>query len=56
MEKPTTPCKWCGTETTMLGTKDCDFCWEMHHRIEHKPAVAIKMLINIFFKKLTGRV
>lgn len=26
-------CKWCGKPTKMKGTKMCDGCWELDHRI-----------------------
>lgn len=33
IERPTIPCKICGTPTPMLGTKLCDRCWEVEHRL-----------------------
>lgn len=39
------PCKWCETPTTMLGTKECDFCYELRNLIERANRdVLIKML------------
>jgi len=38
------PCKWCGTKTSMLGTKECDGCWELRHRIENDIDMAKKMI------------
>jgi hypothetical protein len=29
----TVPCKRCGDETRMLGTKLCDNCWELESRL-----------------------
>lgn len=34
MKEKTTKCKTCGTDTPMLGTKRCDACWEVEHRLE----------------------
>ncbi len=32
--KPTVvPCGTCGRETSMTGTKRCDACWEVEHRL-----------------------
>jgi NMD protein affecting ribosome stability and mRNA decay len=36
----TIPCKWCGRPTRMLGTKMCDGCWELDHRIQDQPVLA----------------
>ncbi len=27
------PCETCGTLTTKIGTKRCDVCWEVEHRL-----------------------
>lgn len=43
----TTKCKWCGTSTASLGTKECDNCWEMRHRISSNPELAEKMLKSV---------
>lgn len=32
-DQPTVLCKWCGKQTPMLGTKQCDNCWELSSRI-----------------------
>ena len=37
-------CKWCGTDTTMTDTEECDGCWELRYRIEFQPELARKML------------
>lgn len=44
-EGKTTPCKWCGEETPMIGTKSCDRCWELNTRILRSPKLAAKMLL-----------
>lgn len=31
--EPVVPCKTCETPTTMLGTRTCDACWEVEHRL-----------------------
>ncbi len=33
IELPTTPCKFCGEPTQMLGMKQCDHCWEVSSRV-----------------------
>ena len=41
-------CKLCNkNKTTMLGTKLCDGCWELEHRIKMDPQLAIKVLNDI---------
>lgn len=30
----TVPCKFCGDPTFMRGTKSCNQCWEVVHRLE----------------------
>lgn len=45
MEK--TDCKWCGEDTPMLGTKECDRCWELRHRIENDMELAKKMMAQL---------
>lgn len=40
----TVPCKWCHTPTLMVGTGECDACWELRTRIEHKYGIASKMI------------
>ena len=42
--EPTVPCKWCGKETRMLGTKMCDACWELDSRIRMDKVLARKIL------------
>lgn len=32
-EAPTVPCGTCGRATQMTGTKRCDGCWEVEHRL-----------------------
>jgi hypothetical protein len=31
---PTVPCTTCGKDTPMLGTRLCDACWEVEHRLD----------------------
>lgn len=40
----TIPCRICGEQTPMLGTKLCDRCWELETRIHHDPELARKIL------------
>jgi hypothetical protein len=42
----TTPCKYCGKPTPMLGTKLCDPCWELEKRIGISPEVAREILME----------
>lgn len=49
MTKEMIPCQWCGTPTRMLGTKECDRCWELRSRIQHDMSLAKQML-----RKLCG--
>ena len=42
-----TNCKWCGTETENTGTKECDRCWELRHRIEYDFELAKKMMVQL---------
>lgn len=44
LERKTVPCTLCGTKTFMLGTRLCDRCWELKHRVEHDPHLAAKIL------------
>ena len=37
-------CKWCGQETDFTGTKECNRCWELSHRIETDIELADTML------------
>lgn len=43
----TMPCKWCATPTAMLGTKMCDRCWELEHRIRQDFTLAEKIMNSI---------
>lgn len=38
------PCRWCGFPTLMLGTRECDGCWELRRRIQNAPEIARRML------------
>lgn len=37
-------CRFCGTPTPMIGTKECDRCWELRTRIEGDPVLAAEIL------------
>jgi len=45
-ESETIPCKYCGEPTLMLGTKLCDFCWELAWRIGHASQDALIKIIK----------
>lgn len=47
---PTVPCRLCSSPTPMLGTKLCDRCWELEHRIEGDVELAIKTLDNLGYE------
>ena len=40
-------CLLCGGETTMLGTKLCDRCWELKRRIEADPELTREILAGL---------
>jgi hypothetical protein len=41
----TTPCKWCGTPTTMLGTQMCHGCWQLDRSIRYAPPGALAKML-----------
>lgn len=43
----TVPCEICGDPTAMLGTKRCDDCWELEHRIRRRPYIAARILVDV---------
>lgn len=43
----TISCKWCGMQTHMLGTKECNRCWELRSRVERDPKLATEMLLRV---------
>jgi len=43
----TIKCKWCGKETLMLNTKECDHCWELRQGIEYDIDLARKILASL---------
>lgn len=43
-ENETVPCELCATPTPMIGTRRCDRCWELEHRIRHNLELARKIL------------
>lgn len=43
----TVPCMYCGTHTPMVGTKQCNTCWEMVKLIREKPEAARKILAEV---------
>lgn len=49
----TTSCKWCGKQTRMTGTRQCDSCWELSSRIERDPDMAMRILQIV--RPVTGR-
>lgn len=41
----TVPCRWCGAPTTMLGTQECDPCWEFHKHLFTIPTAALRRML-----------
>ena len=37
-------CDWCGQKADFPGTKECNRCWELRHRIETDMKLAVIML------------
>ena len=37
-------CRWCRGVTPMTATEECDFCYELHWRIDRRPDLARAML------------
>jgi len=37
-------CKWCGSPDGRRGSRECDRCWELRHRIEDDMGLAQEML------------
>jgi len=46
MPEKTVPCELCGEPTEMLGTKRCDFCWELEWRVIKAPLTTLKILLD----------
>jgi len=45
--QPTVPCKWCGVQTPMLGTRLCDRCWELERQVVLRPDLARAILDSL---------
>jgi len=39
-------CKFCYQDTDMIGTKTCDNCWEVTHRLRHMPLPVIRRILE----------
>ena len=37
-------CKWCNKLTQEASASECDGCWEIRHRVESNPKLAIKIM------------
>ena len=42
------PCKFCGEMTSMVGTKLCNFCWEIRYRARRNPKLALHIVLSVF--------
>lgn len=51
MSEKTCPCRFCGAPTPMLGTRQCNDCWEIWHRVDRKD---IGVLIAIIIDARSG--
>lgn len=40
-------CKWCGENTSMTATEECDFCWELRSRMEKNPELSQSILDSL---------
>ena len=57
MNQKTVPCRLCSQPTLMLGTKLCDRCWGIEHRVQSDPLIALRVLVGEpFFSKLLSAV
>ncbi len=45
-------CRWCSQKTEFTGTKQCNRCWELSHRIETNIALAETMLNHFKSKEI----
>lgn len=43
----TVSCRWCGKPTKMLGTRNCDSCFELLTRLSQQPALAERMMEEV---------
>ena len=48
----TVPCRICGNDTPMTGTKLCNRCWELERRIQADLLIALEILMNELRRKL----
>jgi hypothetical protein len=44
---PTVPCIFCGVPSTFTGTKRCNNCWELEHRMRGNVALSLKILKHV---------
>lgn len=51
IERETVPCRICGVDTPMTGTKLCDRCWELEMRIEGDLEIAERIILSIKARK-----
>lgn len=47
IEQPTVPCEMCETPTPMTGTRRCDPCWELEHRVKRNVGLAELVMRSI---------
>jgi hypothetical protein len=45
--EPVVPCRHCGEDASMTGTKLCDRCWELEKHIRANPVLAAIILKGI---------
>ena len=50
-EKETVPCRLCGVDTPMIGTRLCNRCWELESRISLNLKIAERIIFSIKARK-----
>ncbi len=41
------PCKWCDTPTLLLGTQECDSCWELRRRLDAADPGLVRRMLGL---------
>lgn len=50
----TAPCRYCGVQTPMLGTRLCNWCWELERRILQNTKLASVIFAAVLKKEATN--
>ena len=43
----TVPCRFCGTQTPLIGIKQCHNCWTLYQLVRENPDAARKILAEV---------